>query len=262
MRSRSKIVALAVATTALPVLPVPAQAQAEHARDEGPAPGVIPNMTSGPVQLPPVLPGQRASGAAFIGYRGSDGETTGAVVTLSPLAGAFVRVGAEVTPRSSEGDTRFLWGLGLEDWRDRTFFLHVHDWGPVRPGGPLTLREAEASFGYKLSRVCGGTFCLASSAFATLPFAGGPFLGARATVTIARTWFVSTELGWTVPGVLQGSGAPPAWRPSFAFGRWDGRPGGLFVTYRDDLSTRQLDDWTRLERGGQGVLALGVNWAY
>ena len=157
-----------------------------------PSPRVVPELTSGPVQvLPPVLDGQRVSGTAFIGYRGEDGQTTGAVATVSPWWLSFVRVGAEVTPRSKDGgDVRLLWGLGFESWRDRTFFLHVHDWGPVRPDEPFTLRHAEASLGYKLPRLCGGPFCLAPSAFATLPFDGGPYLGARTTVML-WSWFAS-----------------------------------------------------------------------
>jgi hypothetical protein len=224
--------------------------------------GAAPDNTRAPVQAPPAVAGRHTSGALFIGYRGSDGQTTGAIATLSPGWSAFVRLGAEVTPRSPDGGIRLLWGLGFEDWRDRTFFLHVHDWGPVRPEERATLRDAEASFGYKLPRACGGPFCLVPSAFGTVPFGGWPYAGARTALTVGRTWFVSAALGWTVPSVLEGSGDRPPWRFSFALGRWDGRPGGLFVTYRDELSVAQFRDRTRLHREGRGVFALGVNWAY
>jgi hypothetical protein len=202
----------------------------------------------------------RSSGAVFIGYRGSDGETTGALVTLAPAPRTFVRVGAEVTPRSPEGSSRFLWGLGYEDVRDRTFFLDVHDWGPVRPGQSVTLRGAEASFGYKLPTLRGGPFGVATAAFATVPFDGGTYAGARLVLTVGRTWFMSTAFGWTIPGVHEAAGDQQRWRLSAALGRWDGRPGGLFVTYRDELTDRQLNDMSRVDRQARGVLALGVSW--
>ncbi len=249
-----------VGAASLSVLPL--RGDAADAPGADPAGGAVPEATSGPVQPPLPAPGQRVSGAVFIGYRGSDGETTGALATLAGRWRTFARVGAELTPRSPDGDARFLWGLGLEDPRDRSFFVHVHDWGPVRPDRELTLRSAEASFGYKLPRVRGGPFRLAVTPFAALPFDGGPQVGARTALVVGRTWFVSTAFGWTVPGVLPGSGDSEPWRLSFALGRWDGRPGGLFVTYRDDLSRRQYDDWSRLDRHGQGILALGVSWAH
>jgi hypothetical protein len=249
----SRFLTTAIGAASLAALPVDGRGDAD-------ARTLVADTTSGPVQAPPVPAGQRASGAVFIGYRGSDGETTGAVATLSPLWRTFLRVGAEVTPRSPDGDARFLWGLGIEDPRERTFFLHVHDWGPVRPERAFTLRDAEGTFGYKLPRVRGGPFLLATSLFATYPFDGGPFVGARTALTIGRTWFLSTAFGWTIPGVLPASGGSEEWRLSFALGRWDARPGGLFVTYRDDLSDRQYRDWSEIDRHGRGVLAVGMNW--
>lgn len=225
---------------------------------------VVPDVTRGPVQvLPPVLDGQRVSGTAFIGYRGKDGQTTGAVATVSPWWTSFFRLGAEVTPRSRDGgDVRMLWGLGFEDWRDNSVFFHVHDWGPVRPDESFTLRHAEASLGYKVPRLCGGAFCLAPSLFATLPFDGGPYLGARTTVMLG-SWFAMGGLGWTIPDALPGSGAePPEWRVSFALGRWDWKPGGLFLTYRDEMELDRLRTWDTDERQGNGVVAAGVNWSY
>src|SRR5512142_2583511 len=86
--------------------------------------------------------------------------------------------------------------------------------------------------------------------------------GAGTTLTLWRTWFASTSIGWTIPGVLPASGDPQRWRASFALGRWDGRPGGLFVTYRDELRNGSLEAWRRGDRRGLGVLAVGVNWTY
>lgn len=217
---------------------------------------------AGPIQvLPPVLPTDRLSGTAFIGYRGSDGQTTGAVVTLAPWWKSFVRVGAEVTPRSKNGDARLLWGIGFEDWRDGTFFLHVHDWGPARPDEAMTFRRAEASAGYKLPRVCGGSFCAAATAFASVPFSGGPYVGARTTLALG-TWFASAGLGWTIPGVLEESATPTPWRVSFALGRWDWKPGSLYLTYRDEMRLDRLRTWSTSERQQNGVIAAGINWSY
>ena len=103
----------------------------------------------GPVPLTPPV-GAHVAGSVLMGYRGADGETTGAVVTASPWRALFFRGGAEVTPRSRNGDTRFLWGLGFEEWRGNTFFAHVHDYGPIRPEESFTFRHAEATVGYKL----------------------------------------------------------------------------------------------------------------
>ncbi|WP_242344787.1 hypothetical protein [Anaeromyxobacter terrae] len=257
MRSRRATVALTVACWAAPLA-----ARGDADAFVEPALRVVPETTSGPVQvLPPVLPGQHLSGTAFIGYRGTDRQTTGGIVTAAPWWKSFVRLGAEVTPRSREGEVRFLWGLGFEDWRDNSFFLHVHDWGPVRPDASFTLKHAEASLGYKLPALCGWVFCLAPSAFATLPFSGGPYLGARTTLLVGRTWFATGGLGWT-PGALEGSTTPPEWRVSFALGRWDWRPGGLYLTYRDDMQLDRLRTWDTEERRGNGVVAAGVNWSY
>jgi hypothetical protein len=206
-------------------------------------------------------PGERAVGAVFIGYRGGDGETTGGIMTVSPLRPTFVRLGAEITPRSPDGAVRLLWGIGFESPKDRTFVLDVHDWGPVHPGRGFTVRTAEATFGYKLPRVRAGPFELAAIPFAAMPFEGGPYAGAGTTLTIRRTWFVSSSVGWTLPGILPASVDPQRWRVSFALGRWDGSPGGLFVTYRDDLKDGSYRTWREADRQGRGALAVGVNWS-
>lgn len=218
----------------------------------------------GPVPLlPPV--GAQVAGSVLVGYRGSEGETTGAVVTVAPWRALFFRAGAEVTPRSKEGDVRLLWGAGFEEWRGNTFFAHVHDYGPVRPEESFTFRHAEATAGYKLPLLCGGPLCLSESVFAGLPFTGGTYLGARTTLTIARTWYLSGGFGWTVPDMLPGSGDAPAWRLFYGLGRWDWRPGGLFLTYRDEVRLEKLRDWKQTDtedRQGRGVVVAGVSFSY
>lgn len=217
----------------------------------------------GPVPLTPPVSAHLA-GSALIGYRGSDGETTGAVVTASPWRALFFRGGVEVTPRSRYGDVRLLWGVGFEEWRGNSFFAHVQDYGPVRPES-FTFRHAEATVGYKLPLLCGGPVCLGESLFAGLPFSGGAFLGARATLTVARTWYLSGGFGWTVPDALPGDGDAPAWRLFYGLGRWDWRPGGLFVTYGDEVRLARLRDWKQMDtedRQGRGVLSAGVSFSY
>ncbi len=214
-------------------------------------------------QTPPVH--ADVAGSVLMGYRGSDGQTTGAVVTVAPWRALFVRMGAEVTPWSKDGNVRLQWGAGFEDWRGNTFFAHVRDDGPIRPDQRFTLRHAEAVAGYKLPLLCAGALCLSESAFAGLPFTGGLFLGGRMTVTVARTWYVSGGLGWTVPGALPGDGNASAWRLFYGLGRWDWRPGGLFITYGDELRLARLSDWSSRspgDRQGRGVLAAGVSFSY
>ncbi|BDG03423.1 hypothetical protein [Anaeromyxobacter oryzae] len=259
---RTTILSASIAALLLAAAPRPG-AHARGADQVDVALGIVPDLSGAPLPvIPPVFDGQHVSGTVFIGYRGTDGETTAAIATISPGWGAFVRLGAAVTPGSRADDLGFLWGLGVERAQDRTFFLHVDDWGPIAPGEPFTLRTAQASAGYKLPMPCGRALCLASSAFATAPFSGGPYLGARASLTLHGTWFATGALGWTIPGALPGSASPPPWRASFALGRADLRPGGLFVTYRDAASLEGLRGWTRTSRQGTGVVAAGVSWAY
>jgi hypothetical protein len=63
-------------------------------------------------------------------------------------------------------------------------------------------------------------------------------------------------IGWTIPNVpreLQGPLGTPRWRVVYGFGRSNWRPGSLFVTYYD---------WGPTSRDGNGVLSIGMNWAF
>ena len=65
--------------------------------------------------------------------------------------------------------------------------------------------------------------------------------------------------------MLPGSGDAPAWRLFYGLGRWDWRPGGLFVTYGDEVRLARLRDWKKTESDdcqGRGVLAAGVSFSY
>ena len=95
-----------------------------------------------------------------------------------------------------------------------------------------------------------------------MPLAGGPYVTGSLTLEVARTWFATGTLGWSVPGALDGPRDPRRWRVSYALGRWDGSPGGLFVTYQDELRLVALRDARASYRQGNGVVAVGVNWAY
>lgn len=218
--------------------------------------------SGGPVVAPLPPAGQRAAGVAFMGYRGGDGQSTGALVTLGWSA-AFLRAGGELTPWSKDGDARLLWGAGLEVPRPNSFFLHVHDWGPVRPERSFTLRRAEASAGYKLPAACVGPACVAPAVYATVPFDGGAYAGGRAALTLWGSWYAMADLGRELPGVLERARtAPgPAWRLAWSVGRWDGRAGGLFVTYRDEVGMERLRVPGAKDRQGRGALMAGAVWS-
>jgi hypothetical protein len=223
---------------------MPAPARAAPAAPPGAAPAAAPSRER-------LL---RMSGTMFSGYRGADGALLGGVVTLWLGRGGFVRGGAEWTPNSSDGVSRFLWGIGWDDWRGNTFYAHVDNWGPIHPGEGLAVDRAEANVGYKLPRLClGRSFCAAPLAGVTVPFEGGPQLGARMTLEVAGAWFVMGGFGWTVPDVFPGPPGTPEWRVVYGFGLWSWRPGSVYLTYHD---------WGPSYRDGNGVLSLGVNWAF
>jgi hypothetical protein len=189
----------------------------------------------------------------FTDYRGVDRAGAGAVATIWPWRASFLRFGAEGTPFSPGGDARMLWGIGWDDWRGRTFFLHLDNWGPVRPGDGLAMHGAELNLGYRGPNLCGGALCLSPLVGGTVPFAGGPYVSARATLTIAGKWFAMGGIGWTMPRVFEGPAGTPRWRVVYGFGRWDWRPGTFYVTYYD---------WGPTSWSHNGVLAVGVNLAF
>ena len=146
-----------------------------------------------------------------------------------------------------------LWGIGWDDWRDRTLYLRLDNWGPVRPEDALAMHGAEVNLGYRGPRLCGGAFCLSPLVGGTVPFDGGPYVSARVTLTIAEKWFAMGGIGWTVPRVFEGPVGTPPWRIVYGFGRWDWRPGTVYVTYHD---------WGPTSGSHNGVLAVGVNLAF
>jgi|GEM_PF-685895 len=235
-----------------------AASEREPAIDE-PAPSPAASRESPFTVAPPRERGSRRralrlDGSVFGGYRGADRATAGGVATLWLWGSSFVRIGGEATPHSQNGTARLLWGIGYDDWRDNTFFMHVDNWGPVRPQDGLAIRQAEFTAGYKLPRLClSSSFCMSPLTSVVAPFVGGPYLHARMTVTVARAWFVMGGIGWTVPGVIEGPLGTPDWRVVYGFGRADWRPGGIFVTYHD---------WGPDSRSGNGIVAAGVNWGF
>lgn len=195
----------------------------------------------------------RVDGSALLTYRGAEGPGAGGVATIWPWRSAFLRLGGEATPRSDRGEARLLWGFGWDDWRGNTFSLTVHNWGPLRPEDAPGWRGAEANLGYKLPRLCSEWLCAAPVASVTVPFEGGPYADLRVTFTIDRRWFAMGGVGREIPGVFERPEGSPRWRMVYGFGRWDWRPGTFFVTYHD-----WGPDW----RARNGVLAVGVNWAF
>jgi hypothetical protein len=197
--------------------------------------------------------GPRADGALLLTYRGRERQGAGGIATLWPWRSAFLRLGAEATPRSDLGGTRLLWGAGWDDWRGNTFSLTVHNWGPLRPEDAPGWRGAEANLGYKAPRGCLDWLCIGSIASVTVPFAGGPYADVRVTFTFFGKWFAMGGVGRAIPDVYDPPGRVPEWRMVYGFGRWDWRPGTFFLTYHD-----WGPDW----RARNGVLSAGVNWRF
>jgi hypothetical protein len=230
------------------------------------------------LSTPPLAPGPGASasrprslfrldGTLFTGYRGADRFTAGGVVTVWPWDFTFLRIGGEATPMSKFGSSRLLWGAGYDDWHDNTIFLHVDNWGPIRATAEsfatsnstrhALLDQAEVNFGWRLPRLCAArAVCFSPLASVTAPFVGGPYLNARVTLTLFDDWFLMGGIGWNIPGLPSDLRAPagtPPWRVVYGLGRASWKPGSLFVTYFD---------WGPNYRYGNGILAVGVNWAF
>lgn len=196
----------------------------------------------------------RVDGAMYAGWRGVDRGLGGFIATVWPWRFSFLRLGAEGTPESPGGNARLLWGIGWDDWHDRTFFLHVDNWGPVRPEDVLSTREAEVNAGYRLPRLCAARWlCAGPVASVTVPFRGGPYAMARVSVTLFDDFFVMGGVGRTLGDVFPGPVGTPDWRVVYGFGRWSWKPGSIFLTYHD---------WGPDSRRGNGILALGVNFGF
>ena len=193
------------------------------------------------------------TGSIFFDYRGTDRAGAGGLATVYPYRYWFLRFGGESTPFSTFGSSRFLWGFGYDDWHDGTFSATVHNWGPVRPDDAPDVGKAELNLGYKVPRACVGQLCLAANPSITVPFEGGPYVGARLTLTLYGRWFVMGGLGWTVPGVFPAPVGTPQWRVVYGFGRRDWSPGSLFITYYD---------WGPNERARNGILSVGIDWRF
>ncbi len=233
--------------------PVTAPAGSSGAGFGGAGPSPQPAPASAPVRSPRAGDGLRAGGALLLDYRGAEGPGAGGILTVWPWRAGFLRFGGESTPRSDRGDTRLLWGFGWDDWRPGTVSLTVHNWGPLRPDAVPGWRGAEGNLGYKPFRACARTVCLAPIASVTVPFSGGPYGDVRATLTLRGKWFLMGGLGRTIPSVFEGPPGTPRWRLVYGFGRWDWHPGTFFVTYHD---------WGPTWRAGNGILSVGLNWAF
>ncbi|HEX9242918.1 MAG TPA: DUF3131 domain-containing protein [Anaeromyxobacter sp.] len=219
-----------------------------------PAPGA-----AGVERAPPRPAGRtHAAGSFYVDYRGADRGGAGGLVTVFPHGFWFLRGGGESTPYSPYGRSRFLWGLGYDDWHDGTFSATVHNWGPLRPedGVGAGVDKAELNVGYKVPRACAGSLCLSAYPSVTVPFEGGPWVSGRLTLTVAGKWFAMGGLGRTVPGVLVPEAGPaPPWHLFWGIGRNDWSPGSIFISYYDwGPDARQ--------RTGNGILAVGVNWQF
>ncbi|HET8538355.1 MAG TPA: DUF3131 domain-containing protein [Anaeromyxobacter sp.] len=224
----------------------------------------VPGLPGGPALGPGpgrgtagAAPARRPGGPRLDGYFAatyrSDGPGVGGLATVWPWRSAFLRLGGEATPQAERGESRLLWGFGWDDWRPNTFSLTVHNWGPLRPEDAPGWRGAEANLGYKLPRLRVDWLEIAPVASVTVPFAGGPWADLRATFTIGGRLFAMGGIGRTIPGVFEGPPGTPDVRYFYGFGLWSWRPGSVFVTYHD---------WGPVWRDRNGVLSLGVNWAF
>jgi hypothetical protein len=235
----------------------PALAAGSSARIPGP--GTAPPGSAAP---PRADEGARVDGAFFLTYR-SDGPGAGGIATIWPWRAAFLRIGAEATPRSLQvgpettapdrAASRLLWGFGWDDWRGNTWSFTVHNWGPLRPEDAPNWNGAEANLGYKLPRLCASWLCAGSAAAVTVPFEGGPYGDFRVTLTFWEKWFVMAGVGHAIPDVYDRPEGSPTWRVVYGFGRRDWRPGTFHLTYHD---------WGPDEQARNGVLSLGWSWRF
>ena len=222
-----------------------------------PLEGLSPSTGQGPTgSAPPPRPASapHVTGSFFVTYRGAAGPGAGGIATAWPWRASFLRLGGEATPQSDRGNARLVWGLGWDDWHDDTFSLTVHNWGPLRPEDAPGFRGAEANLGYKVPRLCSEWLCIAPVASVTVPFNGGPYADLRVTFILGGKWFAMGGVGYDFPGIFDPPGGPlRPFRMVYGFGRWDWRPGSLFITYHD---------WGPTWRDRNGVLAVGINWAF
>jgi hypothetical protein len=226
---------------------------ADLAVDPG-AGGGLPGPAAPPYdQLRRSVNRDHVTGSFFFDYRGSDRAGAGGLATVYPYRFFFLRFGGESTPFSPFGSSRFLWGFGYDDWHDGTFSATVHNWGPVRPEDGPDVGKAELNLGYKVPRACISQLCLAAFPSVTVPFEGGPYVGARLTLTLYGRWFVMGGLGWTVPGVFPPPVGTPQWRVFYGFGRRDWSPGSIYITYYD---------WGPNEQARNGILSVGIDWRF
>jgi hypothetical protein len=212
-----------------------------------------PNVAAIERPRPARVPHVFGTGTVFLDYRGNDRGGLGALVTLFPRGFWFVRGGGEWTPYSPYGRSRFLWGLGYDDWHDGTFSATVHNWGAIRTENEGDPYLAELNVGYKIPRLCLQALCLAAYPSLTVPFQGGPWVSGRLTLTLWQSWFVMGGLGWTIRGVFPPPAGVPTGHVFWGIGLQSWRSGSLFLTYYDwGPDARQ--------RTGSGVLSFGVNW--
>ena len=153
----------------------------------------------------------------------------GAVATIWPWRASFLRVGAEATPFSPEAPCGSCGGsAGTTGATGRSTCTST-------TGGRSGRRTASrwtapsSTFGYQRpAALRRRVLPRRRSSAATVPFAGGPYVSARATLTVGGKWFAMGGIGWTVPSVFEGPAGTPRWRIVYGFGRLDWRPGTLY----------------------------------
>jgi hypothetical protein len=194
----------------------------------------------------------RIGGNLYTSYSVGERLAVGGVAVWQPLSAFFLRVGTSFAPRSEVGPLRYQWGLGYDDWRERTLSVQLNNYGPITPERGLDLEGAEVQVAYKLPRLCLGTLCAAASSYLTAPLRIGPALGTQLTLTFRERWFLMGGGSVYLPGLTVAERIDQRWRWSYGVGWRHWRPGTPFVTYFN---------WGPEYSPRAGVLAVGINWA-
>jgi hypothetical protein len=210
------------------------------------------------VVAPPITPRQpkgqrlRLGGNVSSSY-GLHGELTGGVLaSWSPASFFFVRAGASYAPLAERHRFRYLWGLGYDDWHERTLSVQLNNWGPITPERGLDVLGAQLHVGYKLSRLCLGTVCAFPYAYVDAPLRVGPAVGLRVTVTLRERWFLMGGASYAIPGLTDAGRLERRLAINYGVGWRHWQAGLPFLTFYN---------WGPSPGLRRGVLSLGVNWA-
>jgi len=195
----------------------------------------------------------RLSGNLHAAYSPRGEFTGGAIASFSPWSYFFIRGGVSFAPLSPSGERfRYLWGIGYDDWHERTFTVQLNNWGPLTPDKGLDPLGAVLHVGYRLPRKCLGKVCGALYPFIDAPLRIGPAVGARLNLFFWERFYVSAGLSYYIPGITRAEALAARFHPTYGAGYRDWRPGTAFATF---------DNWGPSPSPSNAVMAIGLNWA-